>query len=132
MPQGFPDILEIVEKSRSGVKTSDNLKFSENYRRCQPHGCGKCGDRIPSPQQTGRRTFKGLCPLTPGFIAYSSGASLPVSFAGSVCWTRKRDDTGQYRPLGRQPALRSHPCVALSSDRWQLKFTVFSWRVQGS
>jgi hypothetical protein len=46
MPQGFPDILEIVKKSRSGVKPCDNLKFSENHRRCQPHGCGKCGDRI--------------------------------------------------------------------------------------
>ena len=45
--QGFPDILEIVEKSRSGEEPCDNLKFSENHRRCQPHGCGKCGDRIP-------------------------------------------------------------------------------------
>ena len=51
MPQGFPDILEIVEKSRSGVKPCDNLKFSEKYRRCQPHGCGKCGDRILSVEK---------------------------------------------------------------------------------
>ena len=43
--QGFPDILEIAQKSRSGEMPCDNLKFSEIHRRCQAYGCGKCGDR---------------------------------------------------------------------------------------
>ena len=45
--QGFPDILEIVQKSRSGVKPCDDLKFSEIHRWRQPDGGGKFGNRDP-------------------------------------------------------------------------------------
>ena len=58
------DILEIVEKSRSGEEPCDNLKFSEIHRRCQAYGRGKCGDRLH---------MHGLCILTDGITTRCCG-----------------------------------------------------------
>ena len=85
----------------------------------------------PLPSKPEEESSRGSA-LDPGIYRMFLRGSSAGIICGQRLLTKKRDDTVQYRPLGSQPALGSHPCVALSSDRWQLKFTVFSWCVQGS